>query len=92
MRVIRINHFEARRESSEKLHTFMLSLIAKVRRLPGCRSVLLLRGAENPDHLAVVEEWESIEAHKQAATAIPPHQLEQVKALVAKPPVGEYYQ
>ena len=92
MPVTRINHFEARRDSSEKLHTFMQAVVAKVRTLPGCRSVRLLRSTENPDHLAIVEEWDSIEAHKLAATNIPPSQLEQAKSLVAKPPVGEYYQ
>src|SRR6185503_17981453 len=92
MPVTRINHFEARRDSSEKVHTVMQVVVAKVRTLPGCRSARLLRSTENPDHLAVVEEWDSIEAHKQAATTIPPSQLEQAKALVARPPVGEYYQ
>ena len=92
MPVTRINHFEARRETSERLHTFMQAVVAKVRTQPGCRSVRLLRSTENPDHLAIVEEWDSIEAHKRAATAIPPNQLEQAKALVARPPVGEYYQ
>jgi len=92
MPVTRINHFEARRDSSERLHTFMQAVVAKVRSQPGCRSVRLLRSTENPDHLAIVEEWDSIEAHKLAATNMPPNQLAQAQAMVARPPIGEYYQ
>ncbi len=79
MSVTRINHFEARKDTTEK----------KI--LPGCRSVRLLQSTENPTHFAVVEEWDSIEAHQKAATTIPPEQLEEAKKLVAKPPVGEYF-
>ena len=92
MPVTRINHFEARRDSSERLHTFMQAVVAKVRSQPGCRSVRLLRSTENPDHLAIVEEWDSIEAHKHAAKSIPAEELEKARSLVSKPPVGEYYQ
>jgi len=92
MTVTRINHFEAKQDSINKLDAFMEKVVAKVRTLPGCRSVRLLRSVENRAHLAIVEEWDSIEAHQKAATTIPPDELSQVKALIAKPPVGEYYQ
>jgi quinol monooxygenase YgiN len=67
-------------------------MVGKVKTLPGCRSVRLLRSTEDPAHLAVVEEWESIEAHQKAASAIPPETMKTAKALFARPPVGEYYQ
>ena len=92
MPVTRINHFRARRHATEQLHAFMQDVVAKVKTLPGCRSVKLLRSTENPAHLAIVEEWDSIEAHQKAATAIPPDQMKLANALVARPPVGEYYQ
>ena len=91
MSVTRINHFEARKDTTEKLQAFMHQVVTKVKTLPGCRSVRLLQSTENPTHFAVVEEWDSIEAHTKAATAIPPDQLEEAKKLVAKPPVGEYF-
>ena len=92
MPVTRINHFEAQRNSIERLHLYMQTVVAKVKTLPGCRSVRLLRSAENPAHLAIIEEWDSIEAHKEAAKSIRPDQLENAKSMVARPPVGEYYQ
>ena len=92
MPITRINHFEAKKENVEQLHAFMESICEKIKDMPGCRSVLLLRSTENPAHLAVVEEWESIEAHQKAASAIPPETMKTAKALFAKPPVGEYYQ
>ena len=92
MTVTRINHFEAKPETAERLYTFMLDMVTKVRMLPGCRSVKLLRSTENPARFAVVEEWDSIEAHQKAATTIPPADLEKAKSLVAKPPAGEYFQ
>jgi quinol monooxygenase YgiN len=53
--------------------------------------VRLLRSTENPAHLAIVEEWDSIEDHQRAATTIPPDLLEKAKTLVAEQPMGEYF-
>ncbi len=92
MPVTRINHFEARKKSIDELHAFMEDVVDKIKNLPGCRSVKLLKSTENPAHLAIVEEWDSIEDHQKPATPIPPKEMKKVKALVAKPPVGEYYQ
>jgi hypothetical protein len=51
----------------------------------------LLKGAEDSTQLAVIEEWTSIEVHKAAASVIPKEQLEEVMALLAKPPFGIYF-
>ena len=91
MAITRINHFEAK-DSGDQLLAFMQDVVKKVKVLPGCQSVRLLRSTENPARLAIVEEWDSIKAHQKAATAIPPEQLKRAMDLVAKPPVGEYYQ
>jgi quinol monooxygenase YgiN len=91
MSVTRINHFEARKDSTDKLQAFMHRGGRQGEDPAGCRSVRLLQSTENPTHFAVVEEWDSIEAHQKAATTIPPEQLEEAKKLVAKPPVGEYF-
>jgi quinol monooxygenase YgiN len=92
MPVTRINHFEAKKKTVEQLQAFMEDVVSKVQTLPGCRSVKLLRSTENPAHFAIVEEWDSIEDHQTAAASIPSDQLKKAKSLVAKPPVGEYYQ
>jgi quinol monooxygenase YgiN len=91
MSVTRINHFEAKEDTVDQLHIFMEGVVEKVKNLPGCRSVRLLRSTENPAHLAIVEEWDSIEDHQRAATTIPPDLLEKAKTLVAAQPMGEYF-
>jgi len=65
--------------------------LTAIKNSPGCRSCQLLRSTDNPGHLAIIEEWESIEAHQNAEKAIPPEKLNQAMAMFAKPPSGTYY-
>jgi quinol monooxygenase YgiN len=91
MNVTRINHFEAKAGSEEKLFAFLADVIKKIIQADGCINCRLLKGAENPALLAIIEDWESIAHHQAAASIIPKEQLEQAVALFAKPPVGVYY-
>ena len=91
MIITRINQFEARKEFEEKLFEFLRSVISVIETSPGCKSCRLLRSVDNPAHLAIIEEWESIEAHQNAAKAIPPEKLNQAMSMFAKPPSGTYY-
>lgn len=75
----------------EKLYSFLNSVISIIEDCPGCISCKLLRGIENPASLAIIEEWESVEAHRAAASAIPPAKMAEAVALFARPPVGVYY-
>ena len=89
--ITRINQFEAKKDFEAKLFGFLQSVISIIEKSPGCKSVRLLRSMDNPAHLAIIEEWESIEDHKNAAKAIPPEKMTQAMALFAKPPSGTYY-
>jgi len=89
--ITRINQFEAKKDFEEKLFEFLRSVVSVIKNSPGCRSCQLLRSTDNPGHLAIIEEWESIEAHQNAAKAIPPEKLNQAMAIFAKPPSGTYY-
>jgi heme-degrading monooxygenase HmoA len=91
MIITRINQFEAKKEFEEKLFEFLRSVISVIETSPGCKSCRLLRSMDNPAHLAIIEEWESIEAHQNAAKAIPPEKLNQAMGMFAKPPSGTYY-
>ncbi len=91
MAITRINQFEAKVSLEEKLYSFLQSVISVIETCPGCISCKLLRSVENPAHLAIIEEWENIEAHRRAASAIPPEKLAEAGALFAKPPLGMYY-
>ena len=91
MTITRINQFEARKDSEESLFEFLQSVISTIEKSPGCKSCRLLRSIDNPAHLAIIEEWESIEDHQAAAKAIPPEKMALAMALFAKPPSGTYY-
>jgi len=91
MSITRINHFEAKPGSEDALHAFLQSVISVVETCPGCIAVQLLRGAESAAQLAIIEQWDSIEAHQRAAQAIPPEKMQEAMALFAKPASGMYY-
>ena len=91
MPITRINQFEAKPGLEEKLHAFLQSVIAVILNCPGCISCRLLRSTDNRAQLAIIEEWDNIESHQQAAQAIPPEKLAEAGTLFAKPPAGQYY-
>ncbi len=91
MGITRINHFTAKPGVEKNLHAFLSSVIATIANCHGCISCKLLQGAEDPSQLAIIEEWESIESHKAAASAIPPEKLSEAMSMFAEPPVGIYY-
>lgn len=91
MAITRINHFEAKVGSEQALYEFLQSVISVVKECSGCLGCQLLRSIENPANLVVVEQWDNVESHKQAANAIPPEKLKDAFSLFAKPPAGVYY-
>ena len=90
--ITRINQFEAKKDCERELFEFLQSVISVIQKSPGCKSCQLLRSTDNPAHLAIIEVWESIEDHQNAAKAISPAKMAQAMALFAKPPSGTYYQ
>jgi quinol monooxygenase YgiN len=89
--VTRINQFQAREGQAQALRAHFESIIALIRSSTGCESVQLLKGVEDPTHLAIIEVWESVEAHQAAARNIPPELFQETRALLAGPAKGEYY-
>jgi len=91
MAISRINHFEAKAGSEQALYEFLQSVASIVRECSGCLGCQLLRSIENHANLVIIEHWDNVESHKQAASAIPPEKLKDAFALFAKPPSGIYY-
>ena len=91
MTVTRINQFEAKPGKEQALFAFLQSVIGVIERCPGCRSCRLLRSTDDPAQLAIIEEWDSIDDHQRAASAIPPEKMSEAMALFARPPSGRYY-
>ena len=91
MTITRINQFEAKKGLEDELFEFLRSVISVIQGSPGCKSCRLLRSLDSPAHLAIIEEWESVEAHQNAAKVIPPEKMKEAIALFAGPPTGTYY-
>ena len=91
MAITRINHFEAKAGSEQALYEFLQSVILVVKDCSGCLGCQLLRSIENTANLVIIEQWDNVESHKQAASAIPPEKLKDAFSLFAKPPAGVYY-
>jgi quinol monooxygenase YgiN len=91
MAITRINEFKAAADKASELGEFLTSVIGLILDAPGCRSCQLLRHHEEPTRYAIVEVWDSIEAHQSAASRIPPDLFQQALALFAEPARGAYY-
>ena len=91
MTITRINQFEAKAGRGADLRALLQSVISLIRGSAGCRSVELLEAIEHPDQLAILEVWDSVEAHQAAAMAIPPTKMQEAMALFAAPPSGTYF-
>lgn len=96
MSVLRLNEFTARPGQLENLAVKMRGFCNAIREIPGCQCCeVLLKMADGEtadDQVIVLEVWDSIEAHKSAASAIDPGDIATVMALLAGPPKGQYYQ
>ena len=91
MAITRINQFQAKPGEAAALREFLRSVIGLVRDAPGCRSCELLSQHDDPTRLAIIEVWDSIDAHQAAASRIPPTLLKRAQTLFAGPAQGAYY-
>jgi len=91
MPITRINHFKAAAGKERALEDFLAGIISVVIASPGCLSVELLASTEAASRFAIVEVWESVEAHQSAARQIAPDRIAAVMPLLAGKPQGEYY-
>jgi len=91
MTITRLNAFHAKPGRGAALRRFLTSVITDVRAAPGCRSCELYEALDDPEHFAVMEMWETVEAHKAAGRAIAPARLEEAMALLATPATGTYF-
>lgn len=89
--VTRINEFLAAEGKAEALGAFMQGVVNIVLKAPGCLDCRLLRHHEDGSRFAVIETWESIEAHQAAAKLIPAEMMAQVMPLLAAKPKGDYF-
>jgi quinol monooxygenase YgiN len=91
MAITRINTFEAKSGHSTELRDFLASIIDRISGAPGCRSVELLVTHDDPARLAIIETWDSVDAHQAAASRIPSDMMQKAMSLFASRPAGAYY-
>ncbi len=91
MAISRINDFYAAAGKQQALRAFLESVLAMIKGAAGCQEVELLVDQENAAHLVILERWDSVAAHQEAARLIPQSKLAEVGPLLAEPPRGRYY-
>jgi len=91
MQITRINRFYAAEGMSHSLLRFLKAVLADLEKAQGLVSCQLLQSAEAPRDIAVIEVWESIHDHMEAAKLIAPERLADVLPLLDAPPTGSYY-
>ena len=92
MPITRVNEFHALPEKAADLRAFLEDVVLLIEDAPGCISVTLFAHHDDVTRFAIIEEWQSIDAHQASVTRIPPDKLNQVRTLIAEPPKGVYYQ
>ena len=91
MAITRINEFRSKPGSGSALRAFLKSVVADVRAAPGCLSCHLYQALDHAERFAVIEVWESVEAHQAAGRALAPARMEEAMKLLGAPAVGTYY-
>ena len=92
MPITRINEFQAKPDKAAAQREFLRSVIGRIIDAPGCRSCELLVQRDDPTRLAIIEVWDSVEAHQASVSRIPPGLLQQAQTLFAAPARGAYYE
>ncbi|MBT8471512.1 MAG: antibiotic biosynthesis monooxygenase [Marinicaulis sp.] len=91
MTVSRINKFTAQAGKGDALVAALREVLPAMKAADGFLSYTILQGTPDTDAVAVIEVWDSIEAHKAAAALIPPQDFQKIMPLLASPPAGDYY-
>jgi len=91
MEITRINSFQAAEGKNEQLFDFLFNLMSYISASAGNLSTELLRESGENGRFAVIEKWESAEAHQQSIAAYPKEKMQAAMPLFGAPPVGTTY-
>lgn len=91
MSVARIGETQAKPETIEALHDFLISIMPGIKSAQGCESVTLYQSQEDPTKFTMIEIWDSIQSHQASVKNIPPDMLAEIRPLLASAPGGSYY-
>ena len=91
MTITRIGETQAKRETIQALHDFLLSIMPIIKSSQGCESVTLYQSHDDPTKFTLIEVWDTIESHQASVKNIPPEKLAEIRPLLASAPSGGYY-
>ena len=91
MSVYRIGETQAKPETIEALHDFLISIMPGIKASQGCKSVQLYQSQDDPTKFTMIEIWDSLESHKASVKEIPSEMIAQIRTLLASAPSGGYF-
>jgi heme oxygenase (mycobilin-producing) len=91
MTITRLNQFHAADGKALQLVNLLKTVITDLEVCEGLISAQLLQSAESPRDIVIVEVWESIKSHQDAAKTIAPERIRDVLVLLDAPAKGSYF-
>jgi quinol monooxygenase YgiN len=92
MSIVRLGEIQARPGQGDALLALLEQyFVPGIESSAGWQAYQILRRQDEPERITIVELWESVDAHRASAQAIPPEVLAQVRALIAAAPSGAYF-
>jgi quinol monooxygenase YgiN len=91
MSVIRMGEMQAAEGKTEELRAFLLTIVPIITGSDGNVSCQLLHSQDDPTKFAMIEVWESVDAHRASVKNISPEMLAAIRPLLGAAPSGGYY-
>ena len=92
MAIARHYMMESAEGEGDALLSALTALANVVEAIPGCEGVTFLQDIDAPHRFVFIEQWTSIEAHKQGGSAIPKDIMGAVMGALAGRPAAAYMQ
>lgn len=92
MAIARHYMMEAQEGKADALLAALTALAEVVGAIPGCEGVTFLQDVDAPHRVVFIEQWTSVEAHKQGGSAIPKDIMSAVMNALAGRPAAAYMQ
>lgn len=92
MSVYRMGETQAKPETIDALHDFLISIMPGIKASAGCESVQLFQSSDEPTRFTMIEVWDSIESHQASVKNISAELISQIRPLLSTAPSGGYFE
>jgi len=86
-----MGEMQAAEGRADELRDFLLSIVPIIINSDGAISCQLLHNQDDPTRFAMIEVWESVDAHRASVKNIPPEMLAAIRPLLGAAASGAYY-